>query len=68
MKQKGLVIDTSESEIIELLKRNIYHSVVNGHKEIFFDNSVSEKLFITGTTFNDYVQIRLNILNNQFKT
>lgn len=53
LKQKGLVIDTSESEIIELLKRNNYYSVVNGNKEIFLDDSKSEETFITGTTFND---------------
>lgn len=53
LSEKGLILEPPEAQIIQLLKRNNYYSIVNGHKEVFLDKTKDKETFLPGTTFND---------------
>lgn len=64
MRKRNITIEkgVEGSRVKRILSRDNYYSVINGYKDIFFDNSATvnsgDDYYVTGTTFSksmDYI-------------
>ena len=59
LKSKGLIID---EKAIDVLKRNNYYFLINRYKDIFKVPNTKPVLFKEGTTFNEILELYLNLM------